>query len=341
MILNRYFLKDIILYTTSVGLIFLLLVVSSRSIQYLEQAALGEVNPAVVGWVIFYRLPEFLQIILPLSFFLSLIITLGKLSADNELGILEQIGFSEKKLIAISFIPASLIASISLILSIWIAPISSNQAELLLKKQSFEDSFNSIQPGKFFKLNNDLLFYMKERTAKGLESVFIKSANSEGSLKNGVILAKRASVAEDKNSLLLEDGSLYLSTNTEEFSKLTFEELEIDMTINPDRDMTSDKVNILKKIANKQWNISLALICIVGVLLAIPIGKVKPRKGRHSKLLPAVLLFIFYLGLLITGRGWVESGSLGEYPGMYLIHLIFIILGLVLLFKKELIKKFK
>ena len=89
MILNRYFLKDIILYTTSVGLIFLLLVLSSRSIQYLEQAALGEVNPAVVGWVIFYRLPEFLQIILPLSFFLSLIITLGKLSADNELGILE------------------------------------------------------------------------------------------------------------------------------------------------------------------------------------------------------------------------------------------------------------
>ena len=64
--------------------------------------------------------------------------------------------------------PASLIASISLILSIWIAPISSNQAELLLKKQSFEDSFNSIQPGKFFKLNNDLLFYMKERTAKDL-----------------------------------------------------------------------------------------------------------------------------------------------------------------------------
>jgi lipopolysaccharide export system permease protein len=76
------------------------------------------------------------------------------------------------------------------------------------------------------------------------------------------------------------------------------------------------------------------------VLLAIPIGKIKPRKGRHSKLLPAVLLFIFYLGLLITGRGWVESGSLGEFPGMYMIHLIFIILGLVLLFKKELIKKF-
>ena len=118
MILNRYFLKDIFLYTTSVSLIFLLIVMSSRSIQYLEQAAIGEINPEVVAWVVLYRLPEFIQIILPFSFFLSLVLTVGKLSANNELNIYEQNGYTQKRIVLLSVMPAWMIALISLGLSI-------------------------------------------------------------------------------------------------------------------------------------------------------------------------------------------------------------------------------
>jgi len=175
MILNRYFLKDIFIYTTSVSLIFLLIVMSSRSIQYLEQAAIGEINPEVVAWVVLYRLPEFIQIILPFSFFLSLVLTIGKLSANNELNIYEQNGYTQKRIVLLSFIPAGLVALISLCLSIWISPESNLRADQLLAKQSSQDIFRSIQPGSFHRLNEDVLIYAKQREGKALQSVFIQT----------------------------------------------------------------------------------------------------------------------------------------------------------------------
>ena len=94
MILNRYFLKTIFSYTASVSVIFLLIIVSSRSIQYLDQAARGEINPEVVFWIILFRLPEFGQIILPLSFFIGIVLTLGKLRSESEFVVMQQNGFS-------------------------------------------------------------------------------------------------------------------------------------------------------------------------------------------------------------------------------------------------------
>ena len=98
MIINRYFLKSIFSYTLTISLIFILIIVPSRSIQYLEQAARGEINPEIVFLVVLLRFPEFLELILPLSFFLSIILSLGKYRADSEFVIMEQLGFSLGKL---------------------------------------------------------------------------------------------------------------------------------------------------------------------------------------------------------------------------------------------------
>jgi lipopolysaccharide export system permease protein len=87
--------------------------------------------------------------------------------------------------------------------------------------------------------------------------------------------------------------------------------------------------------AKMQWNFSLAIISIIGVLLAIPISKVNPREGRYRNVLPAIFLFVLYLGLLITGRGWIESGSLQPFPGLYMIHLIFLFMGAYFLHRKK------
>ena len=97
MILYRYFLNSIFSYTATISLIFILVIVSSRSIQYLEQAARGEINAEIVFTVVLFRLPEFLELILPLSFFLSIVLTIGRLRSDSEFLIMEQAGFSNIK----------------------------------------------------------------------------------------------------------------------------------------------------------------------------------------------------------------------------------------------------
>ena len=79
MILTRYLIKDIFSHTASVSLVFLFIIISSRSIQYLEQAARGEINPEMVFWIMIFRIPEFIELLIPFSFFLSIILVMGRL----------------------------------------------------------------------------------------------------------------------------------------------------------------------------------------------------------------------------------------------------------------------
>ena len=332
MILNRYFLKDIFLYTAAVSFIFLLIVVSSRSIQYLEQAAVGEINPEVVAWVILYRLPEFFQLILPLSFFLSLVLTVGKFSANNELNIYEQNGFTVRRLIAISLIPASLVAVVSMCLSIWISPESNIRASQLLEEQSFQDKFRSIQPGSFHRLNEDLLIYAKKREGRILKSVFIQTNPKKQTNTGTIVTADSASLdITNPNILLLNEGNLYFKQKDYQSSRMSFEELQMNIEASPPikvLDKITEKTSIQSKF---QWSISLGLMSLIAVLLAIPVSKVPPREGRYNRVLPAIFIFIFYLGLLITSRGWLETGIIQAFPGMYSVHLVFMVLGLFLL----------
>ena len=340
MILNRYFLKDIFLYTASVGFIFVLIVVSSRSIQYLEQAAIGEINPEVVGWVILYRLPEFIQLILPFSFFLSLVLTVGKFSANNEFNIYEQNGYTARRFILISFIPASLVAAVSICLSVWISPENNLKASQLLEEQSFQDKFRSIQPGSFHRLNEDVLIYAKKREGRILQSVFIQT-NPKKQLNSGTIVTAASASLDinNPNIMLLNRGNVYFKKQNTESSRMSFEELKMNVESN-----TSD--NSIKKITKEiseqskfQWSISLGLMSFIAVLLAIPISKVRPREGRYKRILPAIFIFILYLGLLITSRGWLEAGVIGAFPGVYPVHIIFTAWGLFLLYRVDSIKQ--
>ena len=62
------FLTILIILT---GLIF-----SSRLVGYFEQAAAGSLNPDIIFSVILLRLPDFLSLLIPFAFFLSLLLFL-------------------------------------------------------------------------------------------------------------------------------------------------------------------------------------------------------------------------------------------------------------------------
>ena len=71
-------------FRSSIGvlLIFFLLVVGSRIVGYFEQAADGDIDPGIILSVIALRFPDFITLLIPLSFFLGLLITIGRLNSE-------------------------------------------------------------------------------------------------------------------------------------------------------------------------------------------------------------------------------------------------------------------
>ena len=55
------------------------LIFSSRLVGYFEQAAAGTLNPDIIFTVILFRLPDFLGLLIPFAFFLSLLLVISEL----------------------------------------------------------------------------------------------------------------------------------------------------------------------------------------------------------------------------------------------------------------------
>jgi lipopolysaccharide export system permease protein len=83
-------------------------------------------------------------------------------------------------------------------------------------------------------------------------------------------------------------------------------------------------------MAELQWRISLVILLPTLALLAVPLSKVSPREGRFARLVPALLLYVAYFGLLVVSRDLVARERLPVAIGLWWVHLLFITLGWLL-----------
>jgi lipopolysaccharide export system permease protein len=78
------------------------------------------------------------------------------------------------------------------------------------------------------------------------------------------------------------------------------------------------------------------LLVFVVTLLAVPLSRVNPRQGRFLKLLPAILLYMAYLAVLIAARGALDKEKLPAALGLWWVHGLFALIGLLLLYWEQL-----
>ena len=94
----RYLTLDVITHTLAVSLVLFLVVFSGRFIKYLAEAAIGDLSAAILLPVMLYKLPAFFELILPLGFYIGLLLSFGRLYADSEMIILRASGTSQVQL---------------------------------------------------------------------------------------------------------------------------------------------------------------------------------------------------------------------------------------------------
>ena len=325
MILNRYFLKSIFSYTLTISLIFILIIVSSRSIQYLEQASRGEISPEIVFSIVLLRLPEFLELILPLGFFLSIILSISKFRAESEFVIMEQSGFSLARVYYLLTIPALIICTMLVYFSTVLSPSFELRVSNLLEVRTLEERFKSLTPGKFHKLNDEILLFAKGKDKNNLTDVFLKINDLEVN-SNNVIVAKRVNITElEKIFLNFEEGYSFSETKPDQFMSVQFDKLSL---VNKSLDNARNRSPSEESTKPFIWSISIIFMTVLSMFIAVPISKISPRKGRYSRVLPGLLIFLTYTGLLLSFKG----NEVTEITSMMLTHFIFLVLAVILNF---------
>jgi len=296
-----------------------------------------------------YRLPEFVQLILPLALLLSILLAYGRMYADNEMTVLIASGLSKRRLLAYTLLSSSAIILLISYLSLSLTPWGLMNSETLLEQQKDLNEFDVMVPGIF----QDISSGARTTYAENIEDNVIENVFMHETESDRLIVASSASLSQNAESgdsdrlVVFAEGSLTEGMATESFYSVTsFGELAVRIPqreINIDLSQVEQTMNTTELwssatnsgIAELQWRLSLILIVPVLCLLAVPLSKVNPRQGRFAKLAPAVLLYIIYFALLLASRDWLADGVLPAVVGLWWVHILFLGLG-ILMFQEKL-----
>ncbi|WP_460384399.1 LPS export ABC transporter permease LptF [Pseudomonas amygdali] len=353
MIVFRYLSREVLLTLSAVSAVLLVFIMSGRFIKYLAQAASGALDPGVLFLIMGFRLPGFLQVILPLGLFLGILMAYGRLYLVSEMTVLAATGMSQQRLLAITMGPATLVGLLVAWLSFSLAPQGATQFSLLINKQDAMTEFDTLVPGRFQALRDGTrITYTKELSEdrSQLAGVFISEKRMSGdkSKDNGitVLVAEKGHQEVRPNGsrfLILENGYRYdgnpgaadyrvikYDTYGAMLPKPEISEEITDREAIPTSELIGNPAP--RSVAELQWRISLPLSVFIVTLMAIPLSRVNPRQGRYLKLLPAILLYMSYLAILISVRSSLEKGKLPLSLGMWWVHGIYLSIGLLLFY---------
>ena len=340
-ILSKSLNMEVLKSSTSVLLIFFLLVVGSRVVGYFEEAAEGNLDPSIIMSIVALRFPDFITLLIPLSFFLGVLISISRIYAEREIYGFFSVGLAPLDLIKFLAPQAILYFLLTLILSLYVAPYTKALSQEMLKMDSFEEKLESIKSDEIVLLDDGGFVYIENADNNTLTGVKALKQNQGNSF---FVIAEELYSTESKDLIQLNfnDGSFYsgvfadsskLESNFNNF-KIDIERknsLKNDMSFTKLFDFSSDSDS-----ASFQWNISVPITILILLFIGVYISEVKPRQGRFSVILPGMLLYVMYLSLLILGREYIVDNPKTSF-GLWYVHLVFILFLFAYLFKDKFI----
>ena len=327
--------------TLGILAILFMLVVGSRLIGYFEQSAEGLIDPNIIYKVVALRFPDFVTLLIPLSFFLGLVITISRLYSDREIYGYISGGLSAIDLIRYLIPQSLLFFLITLVLSTYVAPYTKELSKEIISVDTIQEKLASIKPKELILFDDDGSFiYIEDKENSSFDKVIVFDGSDD---KSSLVRASRLKYFETESSIELnfENGSMYQNIFNKDSSVITqFGELKIP---------AGKEVTILKGLSfsklfdfslkssksQMQWNISVPLTIFIFLLLAVSLSKVQPRQGRLSVVLPSIFIYILYLSLLILARDSTKDDIVISSDYIWFVHLFFLILGFFLLLKEQ------
>ena len=342
MILRRYMTQQVAANTAIVLLFLMALMLGGRLIRYFGIAAEGRLDVGLLFAIIGYNIPTFLELILPLSFFIALMLVLGRMYVDQEMSVLFASGISRGRLTRLMIPLITGLFVFQMGISLWAKPWGLSNSEHIWQTQSLGSLLDLVRPKTFISSGNYHLyvdeFDKEKRELKNLYVVQQQTDKSGKIAKNDVIItATRAYQVPSKDTdssmqLDLFQGRRYeLGTNNAKYNQASFEKYRITLEKPASEKITETNVETqttAKLLANTQkpevkaelgYRFTMPWLIIIAAMLATPLAQVRPRQGRWLRLLPSVLIFASCAISIISLRTAIAKESISEYAYIWLI----------------------
>lgn len=304
--------------------------------RFIGDAAAGELAVNTVLELALFKLIENLELVLPVSILLAILLTLGRLCRDNEMAALLSGGATLRTVYAPFLTLAVGVSVIAGVASITGAPWAEAAMDRLGAKGA-TTALATLTPGRFRTfMDGDAVFYAESRDAQGdLRDVFIRVVrNSEEGERQTIVTAERArqqtDAQTDRVTLVLDEGWRYEGNPGQaDYRVIQFEEHGVQLappSADTEGNVAAQSMASLlasedpEAAAEWQMRVSVPISILILALLALPVGRVPPRAGRYARVIVGVLLYVIYLNAVHLAAVAVEDGTLPAVLGVWWVH---------------------
>jgi len=357
MIIDRYLISEIVQTLAAVLFVLLLIFMGRYFAIFLADAAAGEITGAVVLDLLFLRTMSALNLMLPFSLYISILLAFGRLYKDNEMTAFAASGVTAPRILLTVFSLGLVFSLLVGAFSLWLSPWAERQRSVITAESEKYSVLQNVLPGQFNELGkrNDAVFYVEEISGdnKQLTNVFaqIKSKDTMD-----VFSASRGYQYRDEATgdtyLVLTDGFRYQGLPgrqdflIQEYEKNAIRIVEPSTTQKSSRFRSVTTSELMERSnprdqAELQWRISMPITTLLLAMLGVLISRTSPRQGRFAKLFLAILIYIIYSNAISIGRTWVAQNKVPVEIGVWWVHGLLLIFIAMLLYNQVTGRRFR
>ncbi|MCG3729447.1 LPS export ABC transporter permease LptF [Vibrio cincinnatiensis] len=344
MIIVRYLIRETLKSQFAIFFVLFLVFLSQKFIRVLADASDGEIPARMILSIVGLNMPAMGLLMLPLSLYIGILLTFGRLYAESEITVMNATGIGNKFLIRAALYLAIITASVAAFNAFWLSPWSQNKEAQLIEQLAAENSVDLLQKGQFQRSpDGSSVVFIDNIENKKLSNVFVAQLSPRESILPSVMFSDSGDVQElsdGRQVITMHHGIRYEGVPTRVDYMITrFDQYEgligqrevkskgRDWEETPTLDLirNSDR----RAQAELQWRISLVVCIPLLTMLVVPLSAVNPRQGRFAKMGPAILIYLTYFLAISATKSALEDGSIPVVVGMWPINAALLMAAIV------------
>jgi lipopolysaccharide export system permease protein len=347
MIFHKALVREFANTALATFMVLLGITITTQLVKLLGQAASGVITSTGVLALLGLMLVNYLGILLSLTTFIAILLTLTRSYRDSEMVVWFASGLGLTRWIrpVLSFaIPLVVLIGF---LSLFLSPWAVSRSEDLRRLMDSRDDVSAVVPGVFRESNRADRVYFVEEVSDAenmVQNVFVSSNQHQ---KLGVMVARRGYQETAENGdrfLVLLNGRRYEGApGTPEYRVYEFDRyaMRVEVGALAARAPTAKTANTLelvnepnsKNLAELSWRVGLPVSALILAVLAVPLSFVNPRGGRSMNLLMAILIYMTYNNFMSIVQAWVAQSRVTFTAGLA-VHLLMLAVVFVFFYRR-------
>ncbi|AEI75062.1 putative permease, YjgP/YjgQ family [Candidatus Moranella endobia PCIT] len=341
-IITRYLVWETVKSQLAILFILLLVFLCQKLGQLLGTVVEGDIPLNVVLALLGLSLPAMVQLILPLSLFLGVLVILSRMYAANEITVIYACGFGKSILIRVALLLSLMNAIVAAVNVIWLSPGLSRYQAIVISDAKVNLSTAAGQ----FKLadNGNLVLFVGKVQDTVFEHIFMAKIKPNCHARPFVIMADRGhmtKLSDGSQILMLDNGTSYEGTALlRDFCITSFAKYQALIGSRSVANSIETKQMTMHQLwhssepearAEFHWRLTLVVSVLIMTIMVVPLSVVNQRQQSIVlRILPAMLLYLLFFLLQITLRYHSAKGKLDPMFWLWLTNVLFLVLGLIL-----------